>query len=337
MERRFLSLLRITLIFIYLVILAGSIVRMSGSGMGCPDWPKCFDCWVPPTDESQLPDNYKEIHSKKRAEKIESFARLLDRLGMDETADKLRNDKTLLQEENFNATKTWTEYINRLVGFITGNLVLLMVIFSLFRLRTQRSWFYLSLTNLIIISITAWFGAIVVATRLTPWVITVHMMLAVLLVLVQIYLLTRVSRPRYRENVPMGFRFLVLVALLLGFAQVYLGTQVRQEIDIAAFELGEQNRGSWMQETGNTFIVHRSFSILLLLLTAFLAWRNHLKHYGLSLLNMIFVLMVAEAIVGIIMAYAGMPKFAQPFHLFIGLVMLGLQYYVWLRSQTARL
>lgn len=329
--------MRITLIFIYLVVLAGSVVRMSGSGMGCPDWPKCFDCWVPPTDVSQLPENYKEIHSKKRAEKIESFARLLEKLGMDETAAKLRNDKTLLLEEDFNPTKTWTEYINRLLGFITGNLVLLMVIFSLFRIRTQRSWFYLSLFNLVVISITAWFGAIVVATRLTPWVITVHMMLAILLVLVQIHLIARVSRPRYRENVTMGFRFVMLVTMLLVFVQVYMGTQVRQEIDLAALDTGEQNRGNWIEQTGNVFLWHRSFSILLLLLAAFLAWRNQVKNYGLSLLNMVFVLLVAEAILGIILSYAGMPAFAQPLHLFIGLIILGLQYYVWLRSKTSRL
>src|SRR4028119_1014324 len=118
--RRFRFVGLLTVASVYLLILVGGVVRSTGSGMGCPDWPKCFGTWVPPTAVSQLPPNYKEIYTEQRVAKNQRIAKTLDQLGFEEVAAQIFAHPTQYVETDFNATKTWIEYLNRLLGALIG-------------------------------------------------------------------------------------------------------------------------------------------------------------------------------------------------------------------------
>lgn len=310
----------ITLVLIYLVVIAGSFVRITGSGMGCPDWPRCFGQWVPPTEKSQLPSDYKDIYANKRAQKIEKFANFLGKIGFKDVAEKIKEDKSLLVEQDFNAKKTWTEYGNRLVGFLAGNAVLIVFIWILIYYR-QRNLILLAGFNLIFLSFEAWFGSIVVATNLVPWTITVHLFFALVIIGLQLIIIRKISTKQSTSIVmdPL-LKWLVVFCFIVTFFQMFLGTQVREYIDELT-KLGF-GRESWSDQLGTSFLIHRSFSWMVLAILTFIAWKNE-REQKLRILRTSYILLALELLSGILLAYGNMPGLVQTSHLVFATILLG--------------
>lgn len=291
-----------TIITVYLLILVGGIVRSTGSGMGCPDWPKCFGQYIPPTDISELPEDYKTIYAIQGRE----------------IAD-------------FNAVHTWIEYVNRLLGALTGLFILITAVLSVSFWKKDKIITILSFLALIGVLIQAWLGAKVVATDLHEGMITIHMIMALVIVGLLIYAVVRSYNGLLNVEKVINSSKVNLIAFAsagIAFTQLILGTQVRENIDSVAKTLGENLRSEWIENLGMTFYIHRSFSILVLLLHVtliYMIWKNTSKNGRIQKLGKsLLAILIIEVITGVIMAYFAIPKSLQPVHMLLASVALGI-------------
>lgn len=339
-SRYYRSLVTVTIIAVYLLILVGGIVRSTGSGMGCPDWPKCFGSWVPPTSVDQLPDDYQDFYADYRHQKNIKFAKYLDFFGYSEVGIKILEDESIRNEAEFNSSRTLTEYFNRLLGATVGFLIILCVIGS-FRYRKQSKTIVgLATASLILVLIQGWIGSVVVSTNLLHWLISIHMVLAlvILAVLTSLYFVVDTKhrneiKPVIEERKKLSLVLVIAMAMLL--AQIILGTQVREGIDIVANRLGEALRGSWIDGLGTEFLVHRSFSIAITIIHLYLLFilfkiRNSVSdiYRNMKLLLSFIILVILS---GVIMAYFSIPAWTQPVHLIFGSLIFGVQFYIFLQ------
>jgi len=291
-----------TILLTYLVILAGAIVRGTGSGLGCPDWPRCFGQWVPPTDITELPDDYKT--------KFQIAGKVI---------------------ADFDPFKTWTEYLNRLVGAVLGFFILVLFLRS-FRIHEEKniSWYCGGL--LILVMAQGGLGALVVSTHLKPIMITLHMLLAMLLLFGLLYLkkycddledtgVVIESDPKMR-----GWSNLLLGMV---FFQVLLGTQVRQLVDHLMRDTMKATPETVIDQLGILFYLHRSFSILVLGLFVFLLIKFHREHYNRKaffLTFSAFLCALVNVVSGVALNYFSFPAEAQPPHLFFAIICVSLLY-----------
>jgi cytochrome c oxidase assembly protein subunit 15 len=298
----------ITITAVYFLILVGGIVRASGAGMGCPDWPTCFGQWIPPTDVSQLPSNYQEIYANRGYENTQ-----------------------------FNPVKTWTEYTNRLAGMSIGILIFLTAWSSRIYLKTDKTIFYGALSVFFLVGFQGWLGSQVVASNLKPFMITLHMLLALVIVAMLIWVIARSQRETLvqLDSAPIAkVKNLFIVAMVLTLIQISMGTQVREAVDFIANEHKYIDRQFWRDSFPMIFYIHRSFSALVLLFNLWLGWtitRNLPGDHLIVRCSYGLVITILTAIIaGMSLDRLGFPAFAQPIHLLMANLIFGMQFFIFI-------
>lgn len=332
-KHRFQNINLITIVILFVLILAGGVVRSTGSGMGCPDWPKCFGRYIPPTSSADLPKDYKQKYVDKRLAKNQKFANTLDVFGYSDMAKRIREDRSILVPEEFNAGKTWTEYINRLIGAISGIFLFLMAIYSFSFWKVDKRIPILSVLNWIFVGFQAWLGSIVVSTNLVAWIVTVHMLLALVILALCIYTyhLARVSGNRKLNTSPLIY-IITLVTLVLSTIQITFGTEVREKIDSVAARFQGGYRNNWIANAGQILANHRDLAVLVLVVNIMLyalirkRFSRHSIHQ--QLMSFTFLMIMLQIVTGILLSYWALPPFAQAAHIVLASLIFGAQFYL---------
>lgn len=304
------------LISVLVLMFVGAIVRVTGAGMGCPDWPTCWGCLIPPTrveqvDFSKLP--------------IERFQRKAERLGRDPSSITV---ESLRQE--FNPRHVWTEFLNRLSSMPVGVFALATFIAG-FRQREQRPRvFWCAFTSLVVVLTNAWMGARVVYSGLSPGVLTAHLALAMSLLGTLAYCAWRGTDTPWRIQMEatslIKLRLAVTILLVVILAEGILGSQVREMTDALAKVHANAERASWARELEGSwkYLVHRSFSWVVLGVTLW-AWFQTKRHRqgGAGLVEKtVLGIVLSQMILGVVMAQVHIYSWVQVLHVGLAAVLL---------------
>jgi cytochrome c oxidase assembly protein subunit 15 len=292
---------------------------MTGSGMGCPDWPKCFGLLIPPTSEEEIRWAPETEYSEGRMviERDTLWTATEDHLSHE---GKFNADYwkpyTRHSYAKFNAAHTWTEYLNRLSGALSG--IPIIILFILAIRSRQRTPIVLASATLGSVLFVSWLGKLVVDGNLIPFSITIHTVsaLAILGFLVMLMQYFEGSKVAISKSQ----RLWLIASLIIAFLQFVLGTQVREAVDIAL------ESGIARQDFGHSlpqwWMLHRSAVWVIILVHAMWAVPMMKLPKFAFYAKLTLAILLAQTLTGVLFTQFGFPAFAQPIHIVLGFALI---------------
>ncbi len=246
------------------LIMFGAFVRLTDSGLGCPDWPGCYGNVTPVGAMTEI-----------------------------------RQAVSVMPEGPVTLPKAWIEMVHRYVGALLGFLIICICWMAWRHRKAFKQTPTLAIVALIAVCLQGAFGAWTVTHQLMPVVVTGHLLGGMMLLALMTWLAAR-----ERAHLPVAIsmrRFTVWMGLGLGllFLQIGLGGWVSTnyaalacmdfptchgqwlpEMDISSGYsfirgLGEMPNGEMISQPALTAIhwIHRNFAFVVFVYLGILAWR----------------------------------------------------------------
>jgi heme a synthase len=290
---RFKLLALLSTLVTYFLIFVGGLVRVSGAGLGCPDWPKCFGRWIPPTSIDQLP------------------------------AD--------MDPNLFNFTLAWIEYINRLIGMITGLLIAATAVYAIIHFRKYPKIIIPSIFAAVLVAVQGWQGGRVVASALEPFMITIHMILAFIIVSLILYVYLQaliMEKPELGIGGAGSLKVWLIILYLISIIQVVMGTQMRSGLEHLRDNFPMFSPVEWIEKLGPVNQMHTILGIIVVALAIYTTivllqkQKGKLTYFKFIMLT-IDLLFIFQIIVGFILVNFGIPAIMQVLHLWFSSLIIG--------------
>ena len=287
------------------LIMFGAFVRLTDSGLGCPDWPGCYGSLTPLGSLS-------DIHQASRDMPFGPVS----------------------------ISKAWIEMIHRYVGALLGMLIIGIVYMAWrYRARLGRSP-ALATATLVIVCVQGAFGAWTVTHQLMPAVVTAHLLGGMLTLAVMTWLAAR-ERPyqtiaaaaaRWRGWMVGGLALLALQIGLGGWVSTNYAALACMDfpschgawvppMDFAnGFSfirgLGELPSGEMISQDALTAIhwVHRNVAFLVFAYLGILAWRLRAERGLRGPANLMLGLLVLQFVTGLTTIFFEWPLLIAVLH-----------------------
>ena len=246
------------------IVVTGGAVRLTGSGLGCPTWPRC-------TEQSFVPHGELGINGA-------------------------------------------IEFGNRLLTFVVGAVAIACWVAALVALRRtwhrRRDWAPFLLATVVALGVAAQavIGGVTVLTDLSPWVVSVHLLVSLAVIAACVGLLDVLRGPA-REAASTGVRSLAWLVLAVGWVVLYIGTLVTG----AGPHAGDLDAARNGLDPLHLSQLHADAVFLFVGLTVGLAYAapRHARRPVLVLLG----LQVAQGVVGFVQFFTDLPIVLVGIHL----------------------
>ncbi len=278
----------------YLLIFVGGLVRVSGAGLGCPDWPRCFGLWIPPVDAAQIPASIDPAH--------------------------------------VNFTLLWIEYVNRLVGaVVVGPLVAATLVAAIWSCRRRPAILWTTVAAALLVIFQAWLGGRVVAMELEPLIVSIHLGFALVIVSMLLYVAHAAygglePATAAADDPPRRLRRWFVALWAVAIVQVFFGAHLRGSLEALALDSPLFSDDELFARLGWWKYLHIGSGVALAALGCVAAVRARRRLGGSAtarIAEVLAVLLLVQTGLGFAMGQLGLVPLLQVFHLWVASIAIG--------------